>query len=305
MKKYKLALIQTGSAFLPELKVYQKFFETEGFTTEIFRSQPKQKVLQDFDIEWHFMGLDVSPKQTSRLKVHEYISCSIPPFAKWKDRIKSWVNVTPDLRVFQNVKVKEHLFGSSMDTDFLYRTVGIDTSFFNQYTGNKEFDFVYLGSTDASRKLEVLFRQLNRELPSASVLVIGRPPNSLHQFSDQVSFTGKVPYEKVAEHLAKAKYAINWIPNIRPYNFQISTKLLEYCAQSMPIISTAYPWADQFFEARHGRFYPLLPDASNLNWAAITSFPYKTPDVRDLEWSNVLRNSEILAFLKQKLKAWN
>lgn len=294
----KIALIHKGSAFAPEIGVYKRILEKEGYFVAVFK-EPRETDLNLFDIEWHFMGTDTTQRKPDRVKIHEYVSLSVPPFPKWKDRIKKVFNSTPDLRIFGSNFIEKEL-GFNDNVPARFRDAGVSPDFF-QKTKNiiPEFDFVYSGSTDKTRNIGHLLSHFVENMPDKSFLVIGTPPPSLSKrilHHPAITFTGRIIYEEVPSWLQRARFGINFIPDIYPYNQQRPLKLLEYCAVGMPIITTEYAWVNQFEQERDARFFKLAPDSSNFKIDLIQGFNYKPPDVSDLTWEKQIYQSGILDF---------
>lgn len=298
----KIALFHAGNAYLPEIEIYQDFLQPHGFQIDVFTS--KQKIaLEDYDIEWHLMGIDLQPKVPGRLKIHEYISLSLPSFSKWKDRFKENFNTKPDLRIFHNERVKKELVFND-GIPFLFRDAGIGAHFFDAIEIKTPiYDFVYLGAMNATRQMHHLFHHYLKNFKSQTLLVIGDAPSSLLQAfqTPQIHFIGKIPYIKIPHYLRQARYGLNYIPVRRPYYLQPSLKLLEYCAVNLKIITTDYEWVNHFEHQKSARFFKINPNWQNFTWEAIHNFDFKTPDVRDLSWNNILQHSKILTFLQSSL----
>ncbi len=285
----KIALIHSGPAYAPEIGVYKRFLEKEGYFVQVFK-EACESDLKLFDIEWHFMGMDTSQLKTDRLKIHEYVSLSIPPFPKWKDRIKKVFNSKPDLRIFGNEFVEKAL-GFKDSVPVRFRDAGISPDFLQKHKNIiPEFDFVYSGSTDTTRKIEYLLSFFADNMSNNKLLVIGTPPHSLSNHilhHPAITFTGKIPYEEVPYWLPKAHYGINYIPDVYPYNQQRPLKLLEYCAVGLPVITTKYAWVNQFEREWKARFFKLESNLSNFQLDLIQGFDFKKPDVSDLTWEKL------------------
>jgi len=253
----------------------------------------EEEALRDADVEWHFLGFDLSRRRSGRLKVHEYASLSVPPLPKIKDALKSVLNVKPHIRILQPALGMR--FGDD-GVPTIAKIYGISGNFFQWPASTPEFDFVYSGAMDSARQLNGYLTHWVQHFPEGSLLMIGEPPSDLFQRFKQCSnihFTGRIAYEEVPDFLCRARYGLNLIPNRYPYHLQDSIKLLEYCAVGLKIISTDYAWANAFETSRQARFLKLRPDLSNFNPASIENFDFSTPNVSDLLWEKVILNAKL------------
>jgi hypothetical protein len=300
----KIAFIHVGGAYAPELKAYSNYLTNNGFYVDIFKTYDKN-ALKDFDVEWHIMGVDYHKKNNNRIKIHEYSSLSIPPFAKCKDWAKKQINTKPDLRIFGSPFIQTNL-GFNDQLPFLFRKEAAVASIFFNVKNNvpKDFDFVYSGSTHKSRKILFLLKKFTELLPENNLLIIGVPPvnlpNNLAK-NPLIKFTGKIPYEQVPQRLIRAHYAINFMPDIYPFNQQRALKLMEYCAVGLPVLTSSYLWVNNFEKKMNGSFFKLKHDLSNLQLPLIKSHNFKIPDVSNLTWGNVLQKSGIVNWLNNNL----
>lgn len=300
----RIAFIHPGRAYLPELEAYQHYFAKAGFRVDVFRKSNVPN-LRDYAVEWHLLGLDRVPTVSGRLKIHEYISLSLPPFAKWKNRVKTWANARPDLRIFHNEAVQQGFkFKDNVPT--LYRDAGVGAHFFETFPVEKKYDFVYHGAMDQTRRLESLLEKFASRFQRYSLLLIGEAPTYLlrkFQKLKNIHFAGPVPYQEIPDHLVQARFGLNYIPDIYPYNLQPSLKLLEYCALGLPVVTTDYAWVNEFARSRGGSFFKIKSDWSNFQPGLIENFVFQTPDVKDLQWEKVLNRAEILKFIESHLAA--
>jgi hypothetical protein len=125
-----------------------------------------------------------------------------------------------------------------------------------------------------------------------SVLLVGDVPEHIQaQLPPNVSLSGRVLHTDVPTQLRRARFGLNLVSNIAPYNQQTSTKLLEYCAVGLPVVSNDYPWVRYFAARHHGNFH-LLSDNPN-SWTssfaeALEAYPYQVPNVQDMQWPRLL-----------------
>ena len=75
-----IAFVHSNKAFLPALHAYMDFFEAHGVKCE--KVLPAELDIIKSQVEWCFMGTDLSKPREGILKIHEYTSTSAPPFRK-------------------------------------------------------------------------------------------------------------------------------------------------------------------------------------------------------------------------------
>lgn len=293
-------ILGTPSFHAPEIQAYTHFFTGLGMECETFYHYgPKD--IRGFDIEWRLMGLDTRPRENGRMKIHEYASLSSPPLGRWKDRIKKVANVRPDLRIFLSPTVKK-LSGFGEDVPFAFRDMGLAPAFFKSCPEEeKKFDLVYSGSLDAERRPKKYIRALYRQWPDCRLLLLGSISDELRQWMRQypnVQAVGRTPYWEVPNFLCQARFGLDFRPDVYPLNIQTSTKLLEYCALGLPVISTPYAWLQTFQQESGARFFILSRALDNLTPEAITSFDYRLPNLYNRIWEKVITRSGILQHIE-------
>jgi glycosyltransferase involved in cell wall biosynthesis len=216
------------------------------------------------------------------IKYTNILQHPFPLFRNWKDWVKSFINTQPDFRLFQNEFVKDCL--NFHDTiPYGFRDLGIPEEWLSGVAAlNKEFDFIYTGDVSASRNIKDIFNLFTERLKEQSLLVLSHRYEELkEQYKDyrNIIFKGPVQKDQVREYLLKSRFALNYIPDIAPFNEQTSTKLLEYIACKIPVISTKYKWMNEFEEENGGQYYYLDNNLENFNWEAINNFSYSFPDL--------------------------
>jgi glycosyltransferase involved in cell wall biosynthesis len=111
---------------------------------------------------------------------------------------------------------------------------------------------LYLGGLKNSRGTRLMlqsFSMVLNDVPGARLVLVGPFAPASHQsevleiisdnhLENAVEITGAVPFESVHEYLAQA--AIGWIPfsPVEKYQKNIPTKLFEYMAYGLPIVSS-------------------------------------------------------------------
>ena len=291
----KILLLHSGRAHLPELLMYKKFLKEYSF---VDCQEAKGYSVEDFDLIWRFMGTDFQFSKKIPC-VHEYASLSVGRAAKLKDLIKRSFNARPSLRIFLNQAIqKRYSFGDQVP--YLYRDMGIDEHFFRMEATRKEYDFVYVGNMGADRKFYKALDFFSRH-SMGRLLLIGTPEDSLYteyKKFDNLVFAGKIPYQEVPALARQAEYALNYIPDRYPYNIQTSTKLLEYVAMGLKVVTTSYFWVNDFEQRRNMAFYKFSEDFHDLDLERLKSFSFRNTAVDDLRWENIFKSSGIESALR-------
>lgn len=287
--------VHSGDAYLPELQAYVAFVEAAGHQAQVHRDSAS--VPTDATVLWWLCGqvsLASAQRFAAAFQIHEYASASVPPLAWLKDCVKRWRQPQPDYRLYQNEWVRQRL-GFADGVLYEYRDMGVAPEFFDAPVPpiEPEFDYVYLGEMRRLRHFLPLFDALARL--QRRVLLIGDVPDDLKQRLQQhvnLVFAGRVPHSAVPAQLRRARCGLNLVPDEVPYSEQTSTKLLEYCAVGLPVLSTDYIWVRRFEQLHAARFAYLPARASVDNYQALLAAPLQqpaqAPDLRALAWPNLL-----------------
>ncbi|WEK35425.1 MAG: hypothetical protein P0Y53_23275 [Candidatus Pseudobacter hemicellulosilyticus] len=172
--------------------------------------------------------------------------------------------------------------------------------------GLLQYDFIYCGSVGKDVQLTPLldlFRS-GGALADCSILVLSRDYDALaarYQDTPSIFFRGPVPNTAVASLIRRARYAINYRPAVAPVMYQTSTKLLEYAACGVGIVTTRLPWVEWLQQQYGGNFFYLEPGLGNLDKAALEQFPFAFPDLSDWTWEKQIARSGVVDFLREKL----
>lgn len=296
----KTILFQRQSqAYLPEVDAYLKFLACEYPEIRAYDSSAvKDPDPMDFDMVWRFTGLDVAG--AGRYIVHEYNSLSSGVVPHLKNKVKQLVNKRPDRRVFLSKTVQQD-FPFKDNVPYGFRDMGVASAFF-EVRPAPEYDFVYAGSVHRGNEVLRLLKLFSEEaLRGARILIVGSVnPDVRAHYSrfDNIVFAGRVPYEEVPSYMGRGRFGVNVLPDRYPFNVQTATKVLEYCALGLPIVSMRYRWIENFMEKRGGKVFWLDPDFKNLSLKMLENFDFKTPQVEDRRWHNVIADSKIFDFLK-------
>jgi len=291
----KILLEQTAKSYLPQIKASIKYFNEKDLGFHLYDSSeiPDFK-LNEFDCIWKFMGMDTAMKLDVPV-IHEYPSLSTGMFPKIKNKFKKSFSTKPDLRIFLNEFVKVGM-GFNDQIDYVYRDMGIDDQFFQYMDSKKSYDCVYVGSISKARGIPQLLDHFKYKYKNLSLLLVGAVPVEIYnQYSncDNITFTGNLPYEDVPKYASQAVYGINYMPNRYPYNLQTSTKLLEYLAMDLQVITTNYFWINHFMKENQLNFIKINENLDNLetlikNHEIISN---QFSKMEKFKWTNIIEQS--------------
>ncbi len=294
-----IAFVHNRKTFLPALDGYLNFFSK--YNIDVADCTAKELQTLNADVEWHFMGIDQTPK-TKAVKIHDYMSASTPPFAMLKNKLKSQLNSKPDFRLFLNQYILD-CFSFSDEIPFGFRDMGIQDVTGRSQRATTEYDFIYVGEMRSRQLPKVIKSFTTGALSGKSILFLSKDYDQLKRslaHYTNITFLGPVAPSEVSNYISASKFAINYIPNIEPYNKQTSTKLLEYVACKVPVISTRYEWMENFQENFGGTYFYLNDDLSNFTWEAVNKFEYGFPDLSQWTWESQIKKSGVLNFLSTR-----
>ncbi|KKO46977.1 hypothetical protein WG68_03325 [Arsukibacterium ikkense] len=275
-----LCFVHQSKAQLPELQAYADYFRQRY---QVVINTPDAN-LQGYDIVWFFMGYFRYQPQPHQFIVHEYASLSTPPLARLKDQLKQRLNSRPDLRVFQNPHQSE-LLSFTDDVPVRYRDMGLSSHFISQHNSEKKCDVIYAGAMDKSRQLEKALDIVLKLRPHASIWLVGQPSAYLqqrYQHYANIRFMGPVPNSQIPQLLNQARFGLNYVPDVYPYSFQTSTKLLEYAACGLPVIGNKNSWVTHFLSQHPMQYHDVhqltawpQPQAANISAQTLAAWSWQ------------------------------
>ena len=127
--------------------------------------------------------------------------------------------------------------------------MGIDADIFDCARAQErapDHDLVYCGSLERPGLTDALGRMGRKGF---SILCVGRIPADFPAAELErsgVRFAGAQARSDIPEYFASARAGLNWVPDIFPLNQQESTKMIEYAAAGLPVVSNRYPWSEAF-----------------------------------------------------------
>jgi hypothetical protein len=296
--------VRGGPSYLPELAAYSEHLASTGHQAVMHETH--ESVPADAHVVWWVCGR-VPQHAAGRLArafhVHEYASASVPPLAWWKDRVKRWTHPRPHHRVFQSEWVRRRLgFGNT--TAFSLRDMGVPRAFLHaRAPANPEFDLVYAGATSRLAQFEPSLREL--DAAGLTLLVIGSvDPGLIGVLAElrNVHCIGSVPQSEVAPQMLRARAGLNLMPGRLPFTQQTSTKVLEYLAVGIPVVSNDYAWIRRASQEYPGRIR-IVGALDSSGWrAALDELPPREDDrshLAHLAWEARLAHLPVWRAIEQ------
>ncbi len=286
---FKIAILTTVRAFLPEAEAYRVYFEKKGFSVSVIDGSDYDPA--SFDAVILFHGFHPFWKTYSKVVIGEYHSLSTGRFNRIKDLFKRVLNTRADILIFLNENTRRRLWFSPQ-TNFFYRPMGF---FVQRHTSairtTSEYDVIYAGSIRPG----VAQRIIRLADMGLRIAVAGNTSPITHR---NIAAFGSLKTNQVYELMARCRLGLNYTPDISPLNEQDSTKVIEYCSLGLGIITNKYRWINEFEQSRGGRFL----DVESVKCAdEVLNFDFVTPSVSDLSWACILERSGIAEALLTRL----
>ena len=291
----KILFRRAPNSYLPELRAYSKYLSNKKDVSLFELETKNEEKNANYDIIWCFPGF--YPSRNDIFTVHEYNSLSTGRAPRLRNTIKRVINAKPDYRVFLNERVRRG-FQFADQVPFSLRDMGVDDLFFEEpaqdTSADKEFHLVYMGSVTRSRGVDRFLKSVVDIGSRLKLLIIGEPEKEIYErfgSNPDIKFTGRMTQDEIPKLATKAIAGVNWMPDIYPFNIQTSTKLLEYCALGIGVVTSRYRWAEEFSVDRGGRFLWADTGFGNVSPKTLENFDFSIPDVSDLNWQTVIRTS--------------
>ena len=296
----KIFIQKNSRSYSPEIYAYKDYLQQFDYKIDIGF---EKEYSNDYDAIMLLMGFYPKYKINKLTKIktiHEYSRLSLYQFSKFKNILKYYFNSLPDARIFNSHVIKQDLFFNNA-IPYVFRDTGIDDIFFNNYEINKDFDFVYSGSTNSVRK--GLLKSIEKILRIGfSILVVGNVSKEVYDYFkkyNKIEFTGFQKYKDLPKIYQRAEYGLNYTPNLYPLNLQNSTKTKEYCASGLKVISNKYHWVSEFEKANNAKFFWY---DNKITEDGIRNFNYIIPKVEKYSWKYIFEDIKFKQFVDNIFK---
>ncbi|OXI96969.1 MULTISPECIES: glycosyltransferase [Burkholderia] len=302
----KIFIMHPGKAHYPEIDAYTAYFSERGFEVASGGPDDHARLAAPREwILWCIMGFYPSPRPARRV-IHDYRSLSIGRLARVKDRIKRICQPVPDLRIFQNERMRTELAFRDAAPSLLL-PMGVPDWIFT--LAREPIDpgpadrFCYIGEMSIERGFDKVLHAYRRYRRTAggTLALVGEPdPCIRSRFAGEpgMTFVGRLPQRDALRVVARADYAICYFPTHRPHCYQTPTKLLEYAALGKRIICNGAATSLALSRALgihcHVGGRAIFDDLATVPADALPNDPER---LRHVRWSHVIDASGVTAWL--------
>jgi glycosyltransferase involved in cell wall biosynthesis len=299
-RSLKILFVHNGKAFLPELGAYVKYLRGRNQHVELTMDESAMIPPGEYDLVYRFAGLIRKIRGANAPEIHEFNSASTPRWSKAKNTIKSLVIPRPVARVFLNEFVKSQ-FDFLYEAPFMYRDMGVDVSVFScRKKNHKIYDVVYAGSVTGRPGFIDVVEKLSRGGITVGIAGHALDWEAHHLASLRgVDFLGTLEFESIAEFLSSGIFGLNYCPDIYPYSKQTSTKVIEYLAGGLPIISNRYEWINAHSSVYGYSFLDVSEVFSAKDLIQESGMVVDEDLAMGFEWGRILDESNFLNFLQK------
>jgi glycosyltransferase involved in cell wall biosynthesis len=293
--------VHSGRAYLPEIQAYGAFLESQGHRWRLHRTPASVPI--EADVVWWMCGV-ASRLHAWRLRhsrhVHEYSSASVGLMPRLKDGFKRLWNPVPDYRVFQSDEVRT-LMGFSVTTDCCFRDMGIPESFLRLAPSvSPRFDLVYVGETSRLLAFKPALRAMGEA--GLTLLLVGSVGPQLERLVRRMPWVhpiGAVRQEDVPLYVVQARAGLNLMPDRRPFQVQTATKVLEYLAQGLPVVSNRYAWIESLAASVGSGKIHWIED-----WASPSAWRNQTAELQPMDVDQQVWQKRTWPQVLQDLPVW-
>lgn len=134
----------------------------------------------------------------------------------------------------------------------------------------RQFDISYLGTMSDTSGIFIMLDAISsaeKQMPGLKCVLIGEPDNyyntliteyiAKNGLKEIVSITGRLPHKKVPDVLRDCRVGLIGLKNMPKFNKNIATKMFEYMASGVPVVSSDLPPERQYMQnGTHCFFVP-------------------------------------------------
>lgn len=247
-----IALLKTGNSSLPEFDAYSAFLLKKGHTVVDYASHKKVNTLIIFGVPLNWRVILYLMLSSNRPKIIVDIpSASIGGYNLTKDIVKYVILliIRPNEVYYLNDFVARRYWcfkfsglrgmASSVTSEIVEDGKEVMKILPKSY-------LVYVGEISNRREIRTeidIFLELGY-----NIVHCGR--NELEIDSERFISVGYVNLPTLKYIILNSLYGLNLMPLIKPFIYQDSTKVLDYCSVGKDFISRPYPWINDNFEKK-------------------------------------------------------
>lgn len=297
----KILFVHNGKAFLPELNAYVNYLQKKNYQINIVLDQ---EIIppNEYDLVFRFSGLIKRIDGSNIPEIHEFNSASTPPWSNTKNIIKSILAPKPVGRIFLSDFVRSQ-FTFPYEAPFIYRDMGADSRIFSCRQSrhkHKIYDAVYAGSISGRPGFIETIEKISR-----MGLKVGVAGNATKAEIDclkslrGVDFIGLLEIDALVDFLASGTFGLNYCPDKYPYSQQTSTKVIEYLAGGLPIISNRYRWMNAHSSTYGYSFLDIDQLGSAKDLVESSEMVIDADIAINFEWERILDKSNFMDFIEK------
>lgn len=247
-----VGLLRTGKSSLPEYDAYSAFLLKKGHVVVDYASYKKVNTLIIFGVPLNWRLILYLMLSSNRPNIIVDIpSASIGGCNLTKDLVKLiiLVSIRPNEVYYLNDYVARRYCSFKIAG---MRGMASSVTSEIEEDGKEVMKFlpktylVYVGEISASREIRTeidIFIELGY-----NIVHCGR--NELEIDSERFISVGYVNLPTLKYIILNSSYGLNLMPLIKPFIYQDSTKVLDYCSVGKDFISRSYPWISDNFKKK-------------------------------------------------------
>ena len=297
--KASIFILHPGKANYPELDAYSDYFKERFDVYEGTLSQYRDFDRKDECILWCIMGM-YTKKLPAKYVIHDYRSLSVGKFPYFKDVLKKFLNIKPNLRIFQN-QVMSDVMGFADGVKEILLPMGVPNVIADVAAhSNEQYHqkFCYIGEMSRERHFDRVLDAYVSNYNNDKLVLVGTPePYILEKYKKftQLMFVGRKAQIEALSIVKACEFAICYFPYHRPHKYQAPTKLLEYMALGVNVICNDSPSnireIDKYsYPANISHKSGVFP-LSNLDQLLMSNFA-----VQNLDWNSVIKESRVESY---------
>lgn len=292
----KVLILRPATAFLPEADAYEQVLASAGMTVVTHPADTPDVSAGDFDVVYRFAGF-LRSLGVDTPEIHEYSSGSTGHVPRIKNLAKSLLSNRPAGRVFTEPFVRRQ-FHFARRAPSIFREIGVNPAFLlTRDSVNKDIDVVYVGSISGRAGVaSTLIGLANRGF---KVAVAGYADAAVQSdfLRNGIEFAGRLTPDKIPRFIARSTHGLNLMPNVYPLIHQTSSKVQEYLAAGLTVISNDYPWIRDHSRSL-GYRYINLDDVLGNSQPKLPSYePISSGVIREMSWDQVLDRAGFVDFV--------